>query len=221
MLRIRKFYSVLSVIPIALSACSSSDSSSGANDNTVNDDTGDVNQPPALSGVPPDHAMQDQVYSFTPESSDPDNDPLVFTITNMPNWATFDTATGKLSGTPSMQHVGTYSNISINVSDGQASTELSPFAIEVLSGATGSLTLSWTPPTQSADGSPLTDLAGYRLRWGTQSGDYPNLSEIDNSGTATFVVDGLAPGNYFMVLTAIDMAGNESDPSNEAMGSVQ
>ena len=164
--------------------------------------------------------MQDIQYSFTPDSSDPDGDPLTFTITNMPSWATFDDTTGALTGMPAMQHVGTFADISISASDGQAGAALPPFDIEVVATATGSLSLSWTPPTQSADGSPLNDLARYRVRWGSQSGDHPNLREVDNPGVSSFVVDGLAPGTYFFVVSAVDTSNNESEASNEASGTV-
>ncbi len=36
----------------------------------------------------------------------------------------------------------------------------------------GDATLSWDPPTTNADGTPLTDLAGYRIYYGTSSGSY-------------------------------------------------
>lgn len=215
-LRKYSFYPMATVLALAFSACSSSDNSTPANDLP-----GDVNGPPTLSGAPPAYAMPDRIYSFLPQSSDPENDPLEFTISNKPAWATFDGATGRLSGMPAAQHVATYSNIRISANDGTSSVELPAFDIEVLAAATGSLTLSWTPPTQSADGSPLSDLAGYRVRWGTQQGDHPNLLEIDNPGIASLVIDRLAPGSYFMTLSAIDLAGNESTPSNEASAAVQ
>jgi hypothetical protein len=56
------------------------------------------------------------------------------------------------------------------------------------------------------------------VRWGTQTGDHPNLLEITNPGVASFVVDGLAPGSYFFVISAVDASDNESQASNEASG---
>jgi hypothetical protein len=204
---------LLAIMALAITACSSSD-----NANNAAPPPGGANLVPNLSGTPPKFAMQDLVYSFRPESSDADGDPLMFMITNKPLWATFDSATGALSGTPSSEHVGTYPGISISVSDGQASAELPTFDVEVVQSAAGSLTLSWTPPTLSADGTPLEDLDLYRVRWGTQTGDHPNLLEITNPGVASFVVDGLAPGSYFFVISAVDASDNESQASNEASG---
>ncbi len=70
-----------------------------------------------------------------------------------------------------------YPNIRISVSDGQLTTNLGDFTINVVATSPGTATLSWTPPTQNTDGSPLTDLAGYRVYWGTSSGNYPELRD--------------------------------------------
>ena len=44
---------------------------------------------------------------------------------------------------------------------------LPAFSITVTQVGLGSMSLSWTPPTQNTDGSALTDLAGYKLYYGT------------------------------------------------------
>ena len=78
------------------------------------------------------------------------------------------------------------------------------------------VTLSWTPPTENTDGSPLTDLTSYNLYFGTQSGTYPQTVNIGNPGVSTFVLDTLTEGTWFFVLTAVKSTGVESDVSNEA-----
>ncbi len=80
----------------------------------------------------------------------------------------------------------------------------------------GSATLSWTPPTQNTDGSPLTDLAGYKIYYGTESGNYQTSIQIDNPGIAIYVVENLTPNTYYFVLTAFNSSGVESLFSNEA-----
>ena len=80
----------------------------------------------------------------------------------------------------------------------------------------GSATLSWTPPTQNSDGSPLTDLAGYKIYYGNESGNYHTSIQIDNPGIAIYVVEYLTPNTYYFVLTAINSSGVESNFSNEA-----
>ncbi len=79
----------------------------------------------------------------------------------------------------------------------------------------GSATLSWTPPTQNSDGSPLTDLTGYKIYYGNESGNYQRSIQIDNPGIAIYVVENLTPNTYYFVLTAINSSGVESRFSNE------
>ncbi len=78
-----------------------------------------------------------------------------------------------------------------------------------------SATLSWTPPTQNTDGSPLTDLAGYKIYYGNESGNYQTSIQIDNPGITIYVVENLTPNTYYFVITAFNRIGAESDFSNE------
>nr|AFI78773.1 secreted protein [uncultured bacterium ws198A12] len=74
----------------------------------------------------------------------------------------------------------------------------------------GSVTLSWAAPTRNEDGTTLTDLAGYKLYWGTTSGSYPNSVTINDKDATTFVVDNLSPGTYEFVATSFNTSGVES-----------
>jgi hypothetical protein len=179
------------------------------------------NGPPVISGTPTTSVTAGTAYSFQPTASDPDGNTLTFSIANMPPWATFSTTTGRLQGTPAGSHVGTYGNIVITVSDGTATASLPAFGISVLAVASGSATLSWNPPTTNTDGSPLTNLAGYRVHWGTAVGSYPSSVRLDNPGLASYVVDGLAPGTYYFAVTAINSAGTESRFSNAVSKTIQ
>ena len=174
------------------------------------------NNPPQISGTPASSVNEGQAYSFTPTASDVDGDTLTFSVSGLPVWASFDTATGTLSGTPQAGDVGVYSNIVISVSDGQASASLPAFSIAVDAISLGSVTLSWTAPTQNEDGTTLTDLAGYTIYWGTTSGSYPNSVTVDNASVTTYVVENLAPGTYEFVATAFNTSGVESQYSGAA-----
>lgn len=81
---------------------------------------------------------------------------------------------------------------------------------------TGSATLSWTPPTQRVDGSPLGTLAGYRFLYSLTSGQYDHKIRVDNPGIMRYVIEGLTPGTWYFSITAIDTDGLESSPSKEA-----
>src|SRR5690606_7665907 len=130
-------------------------------------------------------------YVFVPTASDPNGDALTFSISNRPSWASFDPSSGTLSGTPGPGDIGSYNGIRISVSDGTASASLAVFGIQVVATATGSALVSCTPRTLRDDGSPLTDLAGYKVYWGTSERDYPNSVTIDNPGITSYMVEEL------------------------------
>ena len=175
-----------------------------------------ANRPPVISGTPATSVMQGSAYSFQPTASDPDGNPLTYSITNAPSWATFSTVTGRLQGTPGAGNVGTYSNIVIRVSDGSATASLPAFSITVVAVAGGSATLSWIPPTANTDGSALTNLAGYRVRWGPAAGNYTSSVTLNNAGLTSYVVGNLVSGTYYFVVTALNSSGVESQFSNVA-----
>jgi hypothetical protein len=179
------------------------------------------NGAPVISGTPPTSVTAGSAYAFQPTASDPDGNTLTFSIANKPSWAAFSTTTGRLSGTPTASEVGPYADIVITVSDETASASLPAFGIAVVGTSTGSATLSWTPPTTNTDGSPLANLSGYRVYWGTASGDYPNSVTLNSSGLASYVVENLGPGTYYFVVTALSSAGTESSFSNMGSKTIQ
>jgi hypothetical protein len=152
-----------------------------------------------------------QGYAFSPTASSPHGAPLVFSISSTPAWASFNTSTGQLTGTPALTDVGTFANITISVNDGTATASLAAFTITVQPGTTGSATLSWTVPTTRTDGTPLTTLAGFRIYYGPAVGNYPNKISVPNPGITTYVIDDLLSGTYYFVATAYDANGLESD----------
>lgn len=176
------------------------------------------NQAPKISGTPPTAAKVNQPYAFQPTAVDPDGDKVTFSVSNKPAWASFDTTTGKLAGTPSSSSTGKFSGVTIVASDGTNNSRLGPFDIVVAStAATGSATLSWQPPTENADGSPLTNLAGFVIRYGTKSDALALEVRIGNPGITTSMIEGLAPATWYFTVSAYTSAGLESAPS--AVGS--
>ena len=208
----------LALAALLLSGCLSGSSDDGASSAapTPTPTPTPTNSAPRISGNPASAVNVGDAYSFTPTASDADGDSLTFSIANMPGWASFDSATGELSGQPTLGDVGTYSNISISVSDGTVSASLSGFTITVNQMSSLSATLSWTAPTQNEDGSALEDLAGYKIYWGTTPGNYTNSVTIDTIGTTTYVVENLSPGTYEFVATAYNTSGVESRYSSPA-----
>ena len=174
------------------------------------------NTAPTISGTPATLVTAGQSYVFQPTASDVDGQALRFGIANKPAWASFDLVTGRLSGTPTA--AGYFSNIVVSVSDGTASATLAPFAVTV--NALGSADLSWTPPTQNDDGSALTDLAGYRIRYGTSPTVLNQVVTIPNPAIMTAAIEGLAAGTWYFSVVSYNHTGVESDPSAPVFKSV-
>jgi hypothetical protein len=168
------------------------------------------NQPPTISGTPAAQVMVGTAYDFTPTASDPDGDALNFAIIGKPDWANFNASTGRLSGTPASGDEGTYTNVRISVSDGSESATLADFDVTVVAQVAGSVNLSWTAPTKNDDGTDLTDLAGFKVRYGPAVDNYTNVDTINDPTVTTHLVENLAPGTWFFVVTAFNTSENES-----------
>lgn len=172
------------------------------------------NKAPTLSGAPLIEVNAGSAYNFRPGAADTDGDKLTFAIGNLPAWAAFNATTGQLSGTPAAASVGTYSNIVISVSDGKASTALAAFSITVADVSNGAASLEWVAPTQNTDGSTLTNLAGFRIVYGTSATQLTQVIQVANAGMGSYVVDNLAPGTYYFAVRAYTSKGAESADSN-------
>lgn len=90
------------------------------------------NGAPTIIGTPALSINQDTPYSFIPTATDTAGDTLTFSITNKPTWATFEPATGALTGTPTNADIGITNGIVISVSDGTLSASLPAFSITVV-----------------------------------------------------------------------------------------
>ena len=169
-----------------------------------------------ISGTPAAQALQGQAYSFAPTVT-PSSGTLTFSVAGTPPWATFNATNGRLSGTPSSAQVGmVFSNIRISVTDGATTVNLPAFSITIVATATGSALLTWNPPTQNTDGTSLSNLAGYRVYWGTTQNSLTNSKTINNSGLASYVVDQLTPATWYFAVSAVNNSGVESSLSNVA-----
>ena len=170
---------------------------------------------PTISGTPPTTDLAGTPYSFQPAASGPSGTTLSFSVQNKPAWASFSIASGMLSGTPTSAQTGTYSNIIVSVSDGQASSALPAFAITVTAPAdtTGTATVTLTPPTQNSDGSPLTNLAGMRVYYGTSPASLTQQIQLASTTQTTYTLTNLPGGTWYFAATAYTATGMESPKS--------
>ena len=175
---------------------------------------GQGNRAPTISGTAPSAVSANAAYSFRPSAADADGDTLTYSIANKPVWASFSTSTGQLTGTPTSTNVGSYSNVVITVSDGKASASLPAFSIAVNGSSSGAAVLSWMPPTQNTDGTSLTNLAGYRIYYGTNSATLTQMVQVSGTGLTTYMIENLAPATYYFAVRAYTSGGTESTNSN-------
>src|SRR5207245_1957387 len=98
-------------------------------------------------------------------------------------------------------------------------------------GSAGVLDASWTAPTTNTDGSPLTDLASYRVYYvtaPTSPGPGSTFVEVASptttptGETVSVRLRGLTTGTlYNVAVTAVDTGGSQSDCSTTASAVAQ
>ena len=89
------------------------------------------NRPPVLTSTPLASIAETQLYESVLAVSDADGDSVTISVENLPTWATFDNTSMTISGTPSLNDAGNYTNVIITGDDGKGSVTLSTFAITV------------------------------------------------------------------------------------------
>ena len=96
---------------------------------------------------------------------------------------------------------------------------LSLAACSVEESAGDAQALSWTAPSEREDNSALSlsEIASFRIYYGTKAGDYQNQIEINDSSATQGQLAGLASGTYYVVVTAVDTDGRESLYSSEVV----
>ena len=97
---------------------------------------------------------------------------------------------------------------------------LSGVFLVTASATAGILDASWTAPTTNTDGTPLTDLASYRLYYGASPSPCPGVSSIQVASptpnpspnqTVSTRLTGLVTGTaYFVSVAAVDTSGSQS-----------
>jgi hypothetical protein len=171
-----------------------------------------------ISGTPQSSVTVGTNYSFTPTASDSDGGTLKFSISNAPAWATFNAATGQLSGSPKVTDTGMTTNIVITVADGTATASLPAFTITVTGTAgtttptSGTATVSWVAPTQNSNGTALTNLAGYIVYYGTNAATLSQEQSVQvaNPAAVNYTVTGLGSGTWYFAVVSYTASGEQS-----------
>jgi hypothetical protein len=95
-------------------------------------------------------------------------------------------------------------------------TRSNAFRITPVVVTNGTASVFWSAPAQNTDGSPLTDLAGFRIIYGTSATQLDRQVEVANPAAVSHTVTGLAPGTWFFAVVAYNSAGASSEDSNVA-----
>ena len=171
------------------------------------------NTAPTISGIADPEVGENTNYSFVPISDDIDNDVLVFSITNKPIWATFDTATGGLSGVPGNANIGSYNNIVINVDDGLSNVDLAAFSILVFADLDGDEISDATDPDIDGDG--MTNV--YEDANGLDKRDASDRdTDLDGDGVSNY--DELVAGSNANVDDSLPVVTPQADVTVDAVG---
>ncbi|PLX69722.1 MAG: hypothetical protein C0603_01960 [Denitrovibrio sp.] len=188
------------------------------------DSLNNTNTPPTISGTPVTQITAESDYSFTPTSDDAENDSLTFSITNKPSWALFDTTTGELSGTPTNSNVGTTSDVTISVTDGEYTVSLTAFDVTVnyynsppqISGTpstdvTADSAYNFVPTASDADSDVMTFSIVNKPSWAsfnTSNGTLSGTPTNADTGTTNDVTISVTDGTDTVALAAYNITVN-------------
>jgi hypothetical protein len=81
-------------------------------------------------------------------------------------------------------------------------------------GGTGTATLSWTAVTHKTDGALLTNLAGYKVYYGTSLRGMNTMVVVPNPRATSYVVNHLGSGTWYFVVAAYTNDGTQGVLSN-------
>jgi hypothetical protein len=177
---------------------------------------------PSISGTPPTSVTAGSTYRFQPTAKDPDGKTLSFSVQHKPAWATFSIATGLLEGTPSSTQTGAYDDVIISASNGQYSSALPAFDVTVTgSASTASAVIEWVPPTENTNGTPLTDLEGVRIYYGTSAASLSHMVQISSKTETTYTIGNLSAGTWYFGGVSYTTTGAQSAMSRVVSMNVQ
>jgi hypothetical protein len=147
-----------------------------------------------IAGAPAKSTDAGAYYSFRPTVTAPSGAKLTYSIVNKPAWTVFSSSSGTLTGTPATS--GTHYGISIKVTDGKTSATLPTFNIAVAKPGSGTALLSWEKPARNTDGTALSNLAGFRVHYGTSLSALTKTITVGGANSTSASIEGLARGTW-------------------------
>ena len=84
----------------------------------------------------------------------------------------------------------------------------------------GVASLQWERPPSKVDGSPLDDLAGYRILYGRSTDDLDRSVLISDPARISYEFSSLASGIWYFAVVAVNSGGLEGPPTTVASKSI-
>jgi hypothetical protein len=197
------------------------------------------NAPPTVVVAAVEDAQVGAAFDYQPVARDPESDTVQFAANNLPPWASLDSRSGHISGTPGPTDEGVYELISITVADAMHKVVTAPFSITVnpalepapepeleaelepaVELGTGVASLQWEMPPSKVSGEPLDDLAGYRILYGRSSSDLDRSVLITDPAVTSYQFSTLTSGVWYFAVVAVNASGLEGPPTTFATKSI-
>jgi hypothetical protein len=160
-------------------------------------------------------ARPNSFFSALAVAKHPSGKPVAIGIENAPPWlSSWSFHTGDSDylvffGTPGIEHVGVYTGVRLTASNGMV-TATRDLDLVVAVEADNTVSLSWLAPTENEDGTPLADLAGYRIYGWPSNGAAALNREVALFSGTQLDISGLENGLWKFAVTAYNSVGTES-----------
>ncbi len=152
-----------------------------------------------ISGTPAASVDEESAYSFTPTVTTAATGTAIYSITNKPTWASFNTSNGALTGTPDDANIGMEFNITITATDDVGTSSVGPFSITV---------------NPVNDAPTLADQTNSSLAFNSNVAFTLSASDVD-SATSTYVYSVISQANGgTVVITDHETSAFEYQPSS-------
>jgi hypothetical protein len=84
----------------------------------------------------------------------------------------------------------------------------------------GTATINWTAPTRNSNGTTLTDLASYKVLYGTSSGNLNMSKAVSDPRATSTSIGSLGQGTWYFAVRAVNSKGVESSNSGTVSKSI-
>lgn len=143
-----------------------------------------------------------------------ENAEIVFSAENIPSWIELNLNERSLSGVPTLDDIGVYSDILITVDFSGSQYVIGPYSIEVLSNQLNHVVVTWEPVNQNVNGDSIDNIASYIVRWQMQDDEEVFSKEVTGQLSQSTQINDLSSGTYNFSVSALTSSGLESDASS-------